>query len=187
MNQIGFYFDQTRCIGCYACAIACKDWHNIDAGPVNWLRIQAVEKGEFPKPFLAYLATVCYHCADPPCVPGCPENAITKRESDGLVVIDGEKCRGNKACRGFCLKVCPWNIPQFGPDEGARMQKCDFCRERRALGLQPVCVEACPMNAIDSGPLEELKAKYGDITEAEGFWYSKRFKPSVVFKPKREI
>jgi len=42
------------------------------------------------------------------------------------------------------------------------------------------------MYALDVGPLDKLKAKYGDTVEAEGFSYSARFKPSVTFKPKRQ-
>jgi anaerobic dimethyl sulfoxide reductase subunit B (iron-sulfur subunit) len=186
MTQMGFYFDQTLCIGCYTCAVACKDWHDIDAGPVNWLRVKTIEKGEFPKPFLAYLVSVCYQCVNPPCILACPVKAITKRESDGIVVVDREKCLGNRECRMLCRNACPWDNPQFGPEENARMQKCDFCRERIEQGQQTVCVEACPMYAIDVGPLEELKAKYGDNVEAAGFRYSERFQPAVLFKPKKE-
>jgi anaerobic dimethyl sulfoxide reductase subunit B (iron-sulfur subunit) len=41
------------------------------------------------------------------------------------------------------------------------------------------------MYALDVGPLDELRKKYGDRTGAEGFHYSARFKPAIVFKPKR--
>lgn len=51
-------------------------------------------------------------------------------------------------------------------------------------GQQAICVEACPMYALDVGPLDELRTRYGDTVEAEGFSYSERFKPAVVFKPK---
>jgi len=111
--------------------------------------------------------------------------AITKRESDGFVVVDREKCLGNRECHSLCLNACPWDIPQFGPEENAKMQKCDFCLERLERGQQPICVEACPMYALDIGPLDKLKAKYEDTVEAEGFRYSQRFKPAVTFKPKQ--
>ncbi len=184
MTQMGFYFDQTRCTGCYTCAVACKDWHDIDAGPVNWMRMLTIEDGKFPNLFLAYLASPCYHCINPPCVPACPVDAITKRESDGIVVVDPEKCLGNKECRTLCLNACPWDVPQFGPEENAKMQKCDLCLERLEQGQQTICVEACPMYALDAGPAENLKAKYGDVVEAEGFRYSERFKPAAILKPK---
>ena len=184
MTQMGFYFDQTRCTGCYACAVACKDWHDIDAGPAKWLRVQTIEDGKFPNVFVAYLVSLCYQCADPPCIKACPVDAISKRESDGIVVVDREKCMGNKQCNTLCLNACPWDTPQFGPEEDARMQKCDLCLERLEQGKQTICVEACPMYALDVGPLNELKARYGEVVEAEGFKYSERFKPSVTFKPK---
>ena len=52
--------------------------------------------------------------------------------------------------------------------------------------LEPgVVAKACPMYALDAGPLDKLRAKYGDVAAAEGFSYSERFKPSVTFKPKQ--
>jgi len=184
MKQIGFYYDQTRCIGCYTCSVACKDWHNIDAGPVNWRPVKYMEEGKFPNLFIAYLSTSCNHCADPPCLKACPQDAITKRESDGIVLVDQEKCLGNKKCDMYCLNACPWDIPQFGTEENAKMQKCNFCVERLDKGQQTICVEACPMYALDAGPLDELREKYGSGVEAEGYKYSERFKPSIILKPK---
>ena len=183
--QIGFYFDQTRCTGCFACAIACKDWHNIPAGPAKWMRILYQEDGKYPNPFVSYLAVPCYHCANPPCVLACPAHAINKRESDGIVVVDPEKCLGNRECRTLCLNACPWDAPQFGPEENARMQKCDLCLDRQIENKKPVCVEACPTRALDAGPLSELRARYGDKVEARSFKYSRRFEPSVTLKPKK--
>lgn len=185
MTQMGFYFDQTRCTGCYTCAVACKDWHDIDAGAVNWMRVHTIEEGKFPDLFLAYLASPCYQCLNPPCVVACPAGAITKRKSDGIVVVEGEKCLGNRECRTLCRHACPWEAPQFGPEENARMQKCDLCLERREQGEQSICVEACPMYALDIGPLDLLRTRYGDTVAAAGFIYSERFKPAVVFKPKQ--
>ena len=58
--QIGFYFDQTRCTGCSACRVACKDWNDIPAGPENWMRILYTEKGKFPQPFVSYMVAPCW-------------------------------------------------------------------------------------------------------------------------------
>ncbi len=99
-------------------------------------------------------------------------------------MVDSEKCQGKKVCPQKCLKACPWKAPQFSPQAEAKMQKCQLCWERLEEGRQPVCVEACPMFALEVGPLGELQKKYGTITEAEGFKYLKQFRPSVVFKPK---
>lgn len=186
MTQMSFYFDQSRCIGCHTCSVACKDWYDINTENVNWRQVKTIEKGKFPNPFVAYLSISCNHCAEPPCILVCPVNAITKRESDGIVVVDQKKCLGNKECTMLCLNACPWDSPQFGKEENAKMQKCNFCLERLEQGQQPICVEACPMYALDAGPLEILQEKYGIIIEAEGFNYSERFKPSVIFKPKQQ-
>ena len=96
--QLGFYFDQTRCTGCFACAVGCKDWHDIPAGPASWMKIRYSEEGRFPELFVSHVASPCYHCAEPVCSFVCPNEAITKREEDGIVVVDREKCREEYAC-----------------------------------------------------------------------------------------
>lgn len=95
--QVGFYFDQNRCTGCNTCQVACKDWNDVPVGP-KWMRIDYSEEGRFPNLFVSYTATPCYHCAEPVCVFVCPNEAITKRDEDGIVVVDGEKCRGENTC-----------------------------------------------------------------------------------------
>jgi len=151
--------------------------------PANWIRITAIEKGKFPDLSLSYLFTTCLHCADPPCIPACPVKAISKRAEDGIVVVDKEVCLGNVSCDGFCQAACPYDVPKFGSESDDKMQKCDLCLDRWAEGTKPTCVEACPMRALDAGPLDKLEAEYGDIRTAEGFVYSEKVKPSIVFKP----
>ena len=96
--QLGFYFDQTRCTGCYACAVACKDWNNIPAGETHWRRIISLEEGEWPDLFAAYLSISCSHCEDPICAVVCPAQAIAKREEDGIVLVDQDRCRQAARC-----------------------------------------------------------------------------------------
>jgi anaerobic dimethyl sulfoxide reductase subunit B (iron-sulfur subunit) len=182
--QIGFYFDQTRCTGCSACRVACKDWNDIPAGPENWMRVRYTEKGKFPKPFISYMIAPCWHCIDPVCAAACPADAITKREVDGIVLVDSSKCLGNRECDEKCLKACPYDAPQFGPAEGAKMRKCDFCLDRYVAGKLPNCIEACPVRALDAGSLTELENKYGRNKAAVDFKYSQRTKPAVVIKAK---
>jgi anaerobic dimethyl sulfoxide reductase subunit B (iron-sulfur subunit) len=64
------------------------------------------------------------------------------------------------------------------------MQKCDFCIERWDVQKKPICIEACPMRALDAGPSKEIEGKYGDIQSAEGFVYSRKVKPSIIFRLK---
>ncbi len=181
--QIGFCFDQTRCIGCFTCTVACKDWHDVPPGPVSWMRVKTQESGKYPQPFVAFLASPCYHCAKPSCLDACPVDAISKRVQDGIVVVDREACLGKDKC-GLCLDVCPYESPQFGIESDAKMQKCDLCLERWSQGKKPICVEGCPTRALDAGPMDKIKAKYGELNRAVAFEYNQTLMPSVIFKPK---
>jgi anaerobic dimethyl sulfoxide reductase subunit B (iron-sulfur subunit) len=183
--QYGIYVDQNRCMGCFACVVACKDWHDVPAGPASWIRVKTIEKGRYPNLFVAFLPVTCNQCAEPACVSVCPVEALAKRPEDGIVTVDRESCLGRDDC-GLCLQACPYQAPQFGAEDNARMQKCDFCLERLAEGKKPVCVVSCPMQALDIGPLEELRAAHGDVREAEGFSYSEELAPAVTFKPRRD-
>ncbi len=181
--QMGFHFDQSRCLGCYACIVACEDWHDVKEG-ANWVRVTAIERGKFPDLSLSYLFITCLHCSEPLCIKACPVNAIIKREEDGIVIVDRRVCFGSEKCSFACQKVCPYKVPELGPEPNAKMQKCDLCLDRWAEGKKPVCVNSCPMRALDVGSLDKLRAKYGDTREAEGFVYSKRVMPSIIFKQK---
>lgn len=179
--QLGFFFDQTKCTGCLTCVVACKDWHDIPAGPASWLKVNSLEKGEFPKVSVCHMVRPCYHCAEPSCVEACEFDALIKRNADGIVVVDKDLC---VACRE-CEDACPYNAPQFAEDGDPEMQKCDFCLDRWKKGKKPICVEACPTRALDAGPMDELREKYGDFREANGFVYDKNTRPSVIFKSKK--
>ncbi len=96
--QLAFAFDQNRCVGCYTCGVACKDWHDIPAGPAHWRKVSHMEEGEYPNPFVAYLSAACNHCVNPICASVCPATAITKREQDGVVLVDQQTCREAAHC-----------------------------------------------------------------------------------------
>ena len=85
---------------------------------------------------------------------------------------------------GACLDACPYSAPQFGDEENPRMQKCNLCLERWDEGRKPICVEGCPLRALDAGPMEELREKYGESHEAAGFSYDAPTKASVIMKGK---
>lgn len=183
-KQMAFHFNQSRCTGCYTCVVACKDWHDVPAGPASWIRVKTLEKGKYPDLSVSFMFIPCFHCAEPTCVSACPQGAITKRQEDGVVVVDQELCLGKEQC-SLCKEACPYDSPQFGAEENAKMQKCDFCLDRLEENKPPICVAACPLRALDAGTIEELKKKCGDIEEAEGFVYSVETKPSVICTPSR--
>lgn len=181
--QLGFYFDQSRCSNCLTCVVACKDWHNTPAGPVFFRRVISVEIGEYPEIEVSFLSTSCYHCEAAPCITECPVEAISKRDSDGIVMVDTKACLGREACTR-CREACPYGVPQFGSEPDAKMQKCNFCVDRWDENNKPICVEACPMRALDAGSLDELESKYGRGWEAKGFPGYHECRPSVTFKSK---
>ena len=130
---------------------------------------------------MAFLSLSCLHCDMPACISVCPVDAITKRHSDGIVTVDQETCLGKEMC-GLCKEACPYSVPQFGEEAGSKMQKCDLCVDRWEKGRKPICVEACPMRALDAGPYDELEKKYGALKDVEGFTYDESVGPCVVFK-----
>ncbi len=183
--QLAFYFDQSRCTGCLTCTVACKDWHDIPAGPIFRTRIEETEKGQFPDVSVTFFRRHCYHCAEPPCVPACPAGAIKKLADNGVVIVNQEACLGRESCGGSCLSACPYEAPQFGEERDARMDKCDLCLDRWREKRKPICVEACPMRALDAGSMSELEQQYGTRRDLEDFDCHDDFRPSVLFNTKK--
>ncbi len=70
----------------------------------NFDNIQKEMYGQFENTFMMYLPRLCEHCLNPSCVATCPSGAIYKREEDGIVLIDQDKCRGWR----LCISGCPY-------------------------------------------------------------------------------
>lgn len=179
-KQIGFSFDQSRCSGCFTCILACRQWHH---SGINRRRVETIEQGEFPQVIVAFLSISCLHCESPACVATCPADALRKRTEDGIVQLDHQSCLGRDTC-GQCLDACPYEAIGFKDGPDAKAEKCDLCLQRITQDEKPLCVLSCPTRALDSGPLDELKDKYGDRKEVMGFAYDVQMRPSIVFKCK---
>jgi len=102
MARWGMVIDLLKCIGCYACVIACKQEHFLPP-EVFWNRILVGETGEYPMVTKQLYPILCNHCKEASCVEVCPTGASTKRE-DGIVLIDDDRCVG---CR-YCVLACPY-------------------------------------------------------------------------------
>ena len=106
VEQFGFVHNNTDCIGCRACEIACKDKNGLPPGP-RFRRVMYVEGGTFPDVYAYKVNMSCNHCAEPACLPTCPTGAIWKREKDGIVDIDSTLCIGCRKCEA----ACPYGAP----------------------------------------------------------------------------
>jgi len=99
----GMVIDQSKCIGCHACTVACVSENTLPPGVVYRPVIDS-EKGTFPHVTRTFLPRPCMQCANPPCVPVCPVTATWKDDNTGVTVVDYERCIGCRAC----LKACPY-------------------------------------------------------------------------------
>ena len=104
----------------------------------NFDNIQKEIYGQFENTFMMYLPRLCEHCLNPACVASCPSGAIYKREEDGIVLIDQEKCRGWR----MCISGCPYKKIYFNWKSG-KSEKCIFCYPRIESGMPTVCSETC--------------------------------------------
>ena len=94
--------------------------------------------GEFEQTFMMYLPRLCEHCLNPSCVAVCPSGAIYKREEDGIVLVDQDKCRGWR----MCVSGCPYKKVYYNWGSG-KSEKCLFCYPRIEAGEPTVCSETC--------------------------------------------
>ena len=103
---------------------------------------------KFRDSFMMYLPRICNHCMNPGCVAACPSGAAYKREEDGVVLIDQNRCRAWR----YCISACPYKKPYYNWRTG-KMEKCLLCYPRLEAGQPPVCFQACPGRIRYLGPL----------------------------------
>ncbi|MBE72472.1 MAG: nitrate reductase subunit beta [Thalassospira sp.] len=104
----------------------------------NFEGIQKDIYGEYENTFMMYLPRLCEHCLNPACAASCPSGAIYKREEDGIVLIDQEKCRGWR----MCVSGCPYKKVYYNWSTG-KSEKCTLCYPRIESGNPTVCSETC--------------------------------------------
>lgn len=151
MTRLGFLIDHSRCIGCHACTVACKQEHGTELGVFRtWVKY--VEHGAYPDTRRSFAVLRCNHCDDAPCVAICPTTALFRRD-DGVVDFDPRRCIGCKAC----MNACPYDALHIDP-RSQTAAKCNFCAHRVDMGLQPACEVVCPAGAIVSGDLDDPTA-----------------------------
>ncbi len=188
--------DLRKCVGCYACTIACVAENKLPPGVV-YRPVVEEEIGTYPNVTRRFIPLPCMQCDNPPCVPVCPVGATFKR-ADGVVAINYDQCIG---CR-YCIVACPYNHRQFDagehytdgtPDISAverlpafeygqprtrerdaspvgNARKCHFCLHRLEAGLLPACVTTCIGRAT----------YFGDVSDPESLVSELVAKPNVM-------
>ena len=158
--QYGFVIDQTSCIGCHACTVACKTEHDVPLG-VDRTWVKYVEKGTWPDTKRFFSVMRCNHCTNAPCVEICPTSALYRRE-DGIVDFDTDRCIGCKSC----MQACPYDALYIDPEEHTA-QKCNYCSHRVEIGIEPACVTVCPEQAIIAGDLDDPTSKIAQMVATD--------------------
>lgn len=148
---------------------------------VNWDEDQG--GGEFPDSnYYFYLPRLCNHCSKPACLEACPNKAIYKRESDGIVLVDQDKCRGAK----LCISACPYKKVYFN-ETTKKSEKCIQCYPRVEKGVPPACASQCVGRArwfgyrddVD-GPIYTMVEKYKVALPLHEEWNTQ---PNVFYVP----
>ena len=147
----GMLVDVRKCIGCQACTVSCIQENVVPEGSFRTVvSTYSVKVKDSVQPAGTYvLPRLCNHCDEPPCVPVCPVQATFQR-TDGIVLVDNERCVG---C-GYCVQACPYDA-RFINHETQTADKCTFCEHRLEAGLLPACVESCVGGARVIGDLND--------------------------------
>lgn len=192
-KKLGLVIDLDVCVGCHACVVACKEWNTggygsalSDQDPYGagvsgaWLnRVHGYEVtpdgrdrvviGEAGDARVVHFPKSCLHCDDAPCVTVCPTGASYKREDDGIVLVDEDKCIG---C-GLCAWACPYGAREMDLAAGV-MKKCTLCVDRiynetlEEVDRVPSCVRTCPTNARHFGDLADPSSEVSHMVSERG-------------------
>jgi len=172
MSRVAMLIDESICMGCRGCQVACKQWNDLpaeattqrgtyenppDLSAATWTRVRFTELVQGDGLQWLFLTEGCLHCGNPACVEVCPTSALKQDPTLGIVTLERDLCNG---C-GYCTQFCPFGIPRLDADvlsgEGKAF-KCNFCQDRVTNGTLPACVKTCPSGAFKFGNREEMLA-----------------------------
>jgi Fe-S-cluster-containing dehydrogenase component len=168
--------DLAKCKNARKCVEACQKGHYLPKSQ-EFMKVYLLQDSDKSAPY--WFPKPCFHCDNPLCVSVCPVGATYKR-SDGIVLIDSERCIGCK----FCMTGCPYSTrvfawkhyPEFdedkepyspeasSPGKEGTVSKCDFCPDLIRVGKLPYCAQACPMGVIYFGDIDEDTVTNGTDT-----------------------
>jgi Fe-S-cluster-containing dehydrogenase component len=145
-DQMQFFVDPSRCIGCQACVQGCTECDSHRGH--SMIQLDYVDRALSPQT----APVVCMHCDTPTCAEVCPADAI-KRTADGVVQTARKpRCI---ACNN-CVLACPFGVPKMNTGMSL-MMKCDMCYDRTSVGKKPMCASVCPSQALFYGTRDEIE------------------------------
>jgi len=204
-KKLGLVIDLDICVGCHACAVNCKEWNTgghaapltdndpYGAKPIGvWFnRIHTFEAsaGDGEPSRTVHFPKSCLHCEEAACVTVCPTGASFKRDEDGIVLVNEDKCIGCK----LCSWACPYGAREYDADEGV-MKKCTLCIDRiynenmDEVDRVPACVSTCPASARHFGDLGNPDSAVSKlVAERQGYdlMAEMGYKPTNKYLPPR--
>ncbi|UWQ14429.1 4Fe-4S dicluster domain-containing protein [Aliiroseovarius sp. M344] len=183
-KKLGLVIDLDTCVGCQGCVTACKGWntqnygaplsdtdpYGADPGGAFLNRVFSYEaQAEGKAAQTVHMPRSCLHCDDAPCVTVCPTGASYKREEDGIVLVNEDRCIG---C-GLCAWACPYGARELDRDAGV-MKKCTLCVDRiynenlPEEDRVPACVRTCPSGARHFGDFSDPDSDVSKLVAERG-------------------
>ena len=171
MARYGMLINTKKCVGCYACRVACQMVNGLESDEA-FIKFDEMEQGVYPNVYAEVVPVQCMHCENAVCEEVCPTGATVKRD-DGIVTVDEETCIGCKSC----MEACPYDVrrlienepeyylelpigdPAAKSHKGGTVEKCDFCAGRIDRGEKPACMELCPGRARYWGDLDDPESE----------------------------
>ena len=148
MTRYGMLINTKKCVGCYACRMACQMINKLEPEEA-FISYKEIEQGTYPSVYAETVPVQCMHCENAPCQQVCPTHATYTTDS-GVVLVDEEKCIGCK----YCMAACPYGV-RIQIEKTGVIEKCRFCWYEGEPGNPPACVGTCITNARIFGDLDD--------------------------------
>ncbi|MDU6011987.1 4Fe-4S dicluster domain-containing protein [Slackia exigua] len=175
MTRYGMLINTKRCVGCFACRLACQMKNELEPEE-TFIKYDMLERGTYPSVHAEVVPSQCMHCEDAPCQKVCPTHA-TYTTDDGVVLVDPERCIGCK----YCMAACPYGS-RIQIEATGIIEKCRFCYHDGQVG-SPACVGTCVTGARVFGDLDDPESEIskalaktnalpiaGDLTKSKIFY-----------------
>ena len=186
-QRVGLLYDMTRCIGCQACTVACKQWFDhhptFDEPGLEQALNAPHADSELPPSFqslndltwqdytmmrfyeveheqpVAGGSRVSWHFLKDACHHCGYATCAAVCPVDAIAQMEnGQIVIDQEVCIGCGYCVNGcWANIPRLSPETGKAYKCDLCYDRTSHGLEPMCSKACPTDAITYGYLEDLR------------------------------